>query len=151
MTLQKHFVDFEVPSIDLGRPVAELSRPRRKYKADSKSTNKPQGRKPTKFKRRAKNVNWKSPFLWSQIELAAIRAGRPWRPRDIVREVKRLDPIAFEQLTEQVLGRWIDKDAQADGISKWKDSVLAEVDSGNAPGGQSTRAGILVSYLYCTN
>jgi hypothetical protein len=49
------------------------------------------------------------------------------------------------RLTEQVIGRWIDRAAQEEGISKWKDSVLAEVEKGNAPGGQSTRTGILVS------
>jgi hypothetical protein len=60
-------------------------------------------------------------------------------------EAKRLDHVTFLRLIEQVIGRWIDREAQAEGISKWKDSVLAEVQKGNAPGGQSTRAGILVS------
>ena len=72
-------------------------------------------------------------------------AGKPWKPHDIAVQAKRLDPVAFSRLTEQVVGRWIDRDAQAEGISKWKDSVLAAVELGNSPGGQSTRVGILVS------
>ena len=73
-----------------------------------------------------------------------MRAAKPWKPHDITIQAKLLDPIAFASLTEQVVGRWIDRDAQAEGISKWKDTVLAGVEKGNAPGGQSTWAGILV-------
>jgi len=125
--------------------VAELSRPRRQYKEAGKAKNKPQGRKQRKSKTGATHINWKSPFLWSQIEMAATRAGKPWKPHDIMVEAKRLDPVTFLRLTEQVIGRWIDREAQAEGISKWKNSVLADVEKGNAPGGQSTRTGILVS------
>ena len=119
--------------------VAEKSRPQRQYKEDTKAKNKPQGRKRKHPKTAASNVNWKSPFLWAQIEMAAVKAGKPWKPHDIVVEAKRLDPVAFMRLTEQVVGRWIDREAKEEGISKWKDSVLAEVEKGNAPGGQSTR------------
>jgi hypothetical protein len=139
---QKHLVAFEETISD--KPsVAEQSCPQRQYKEDVKANNKPQGCKQKHSKTGACNVNWKSPFLWSQIETAAVKAGKPWKPHDIVIEAKRLDPLAFTQLTEQVVGRWIDRDAKEEGI--WKDSVLAEVENGNAPGGQSTRTGILVS------
>jgi hypothetical protein len=74
-----------------------------------------------------------------------VHAGKPWKPHDIVVQAKLIDPMAFLKLTEQVVGRWIDRVAQEEGISKWKDSVLAEVEKGNTPGGQSTRTGILVS------
>ena len=53
----------------------------------------------------------------------------------------------FEKLTEQVVGRWIDPEAKEEGISQWKDSVLANVEHGNAPGGGNTRVGILVRLL----
>jgi hypothetical protein len=60
-------------------------------------------------------------------------------------QAKLIDPMAFMQLTEQVIGWWIDCAAQAEGILKWKDSVLAEVEKGNALEGQSTQTGILMS------
>jgi hypothetical protein len=63
-----------------------------------------------------------------------------------MKEAKRINPKTFEGLTEQVVGRWIDRDAyNKRGIWKWKDAVLEEVAHGNAPGGQTTRSGILVS------
>jgi hypothetical protein len=65
-----------------------------------------------------------------------------------MREVKWINSTTFAALTEQVIGRWIDREAHKEkGIWKWKDSILAEVAHGNAPRGQSTRSGILVSVL----
>jgi hypothetical protein len=137
-------VDFDRSSSNQTNTTAELSHPRRQYKEDSKSKNKPQGCKRAKSKTDSMQINWKTPFLWSQIEMAALQAGTPWKPHDIAIQAKLLDPIAFASLTEQVVGRWIDRHAQAEGISKWKDTVLAGVENGNAPSGQSTRARILV-------
>lgn len=91
-------------------------------------------------------MNWRQPFIWSDIEEAARRAGKPWQPSAITKEAKRINSTTFATLTEQVVGRWIDREAyKAKGVWKWKDSVLAEVAHGNAPRGQSTRSGILVS------
>jgi hypothetical protein len=95
----------------------------------------------------AKLVNWYSPFLWSQIEMAATRAGRPWSPRLILKEAQKIDPKSFSRLTEQVIGRWIDSKAKDRGVSQWNPSVMARVAAGNSPGGQSTRPGILVSHF----
>jgi len=44
-----------------------------------------------------------------------------------VQHAKPLDPIAFLCLTDQVVGRWIDHDAEDNGRLKWKDSVLKKV------------------------
>jgi hypothetical protein len=85
-----------------------------------------------------------SPFLWSQIETAAEQAGKPWSPREITQREKLLNKKAFEKLTEQVVGQWIDPEAKEEGISQWKDSVLANVEHRNAPGGGNTHVGILV-------
>ena len=142
---QKYLVGHDETLSAKASSVAESSRPRRQYKEAEKVKNKPQGRKRKHAKITAARVNWKSPFLWSHIELAAVQAGKPWKPHDIALQAKLIDPVAFMRLTEQVVGRWIDRAAQEEGISKWKDSVLAEVEKGNAPGGQSTRTGILVS------
>ena len=55
-----------------------------------------------------------------------------------------MDPVAFERLTEQVIGRWIDHNARCRGISQWSKAMMERVAAGNAPGGQSTRKGILI-------
>ena len=127
---------------------AELSRPRRQYKEDRRAKRKSQGRKRDKQQQGAKRVNWQSPFLWSQIEAAVIRAGKPWKPREILREAQKSDCASFGRLTEQVIGRWIDDSARSRGVYKWRDSVLARVAAGNSPGGQWTRTGILVHPYY---
>ncbi|KAJ7069136.1 hypothetical protein C8F01DRAFT_976393, partial [Mycena amicta] len=97
-------------------------------------------------KRDARTTNWFHPLLFKQIEMAAVKAGRPWKPVEIVREAKKMDGETFAKLTPQVVGRWIDKDAKRAGESKWKDSVLKNVAKGNTPGGHTTRAGILQPY-----
>ncbi|KAJ6510462.1 hypothetical protein C8R45DRAFT_764627, partial [Mycena sanguinolenta] len=109
---------------------------------------KPQGRKrkeenaPTNSQR----TNWKNPLIWRQIDLAANKAGRPWSESEICRQAKILAPDIFANLTSQVVGRWIDKEARNRGVFKWKDAVIASIPTGAAPGGQSTRAGVLDSY-----
>ncbi|KAJ7759792.1 hypothetical protein DFH07DRAFT_772123 [Mycena maculata] len=130
--------------------LAEDSRPRRQFQEDSRKDNKPQGRKrlPQNKPIDAEKVNWQNPLLWSQIELAALKSGSGlsgWSPSEIVRQARLMAPETFRTLTSQVVGRWIDKDAKARGVDKWLDSVLEKVPSGAAPGGQSTRAGILAS------
>jgi len=94
-----------------------------------------QGRKRDKQQQGARQVNWQSPFLWSQIETAATRAGKPWKPRVILKETQKMDPVSFARLTEQVIGRWIDNKAKGKGISRWSAAVLARVTAGNSPGG----------------
>lgn len=128
--------------------VAESSRPRRQYKEDARRDRKLCGRKREHDQQSAKYTNWFSPFIWRQIELAARHAGRPWSPRAIVREAKKIDRDVFARLTEQVVGRWIDRDAKAQGVSKWKNTVLAQITKGNAPRGENTRVGILVCLSY---
>ena len=124
--------------------IAEDSRPRRQYKEDARETRKLTGRRRIHDYKTSKHVNWQSPFLWSQIEDAARRAGQPWSPRTITKEAKKANPKAFATLTEQVVGRWIDPEGKRQGISRWKESVLELVKKGNSPGGDSTRTGILV-------
>ena len=102
---QKYLVDHDETSSAKASSIAESSRPRRQYKEAEKVKNKPQGRKRKHAKVTAARVNWKSPFLWSQIELAAIQAGRPWKPHDIALQAKLINPVAFMQLTEQVIGQ----------------------------------------------
>jgi len=70
------------------------------------------GRKCKNEQTEAKYVNWFSPFLWSQIEDAAIRSGKPWSPRENLKEAQKINPKTFSQLKEQVIGRWIDPEAK---------------------------------------
>jgi hypothetical protein len=141
---QKYLAEFDETSTSM--QVAELSRPYRQFKEDAKKTNKLSGRKQKNKQASAKQMNWFTPFVWAQIETAAVKAGKPWKPSAICREAKKLSPATFSGLTEQVVGRWIDSEAKAvHGTSKWSDSTLQRVVAGNAPGGQSTRAGILVN------
>ncbi|KAJ7210222.1 hypothetical protein C8J57DRAFT_1098259, partial [Mycena rebaudengoi] len=128
--------------------IAEDSRPRRQFKEDLKKNNTTFGHKqlPKNTKTDAKQVNWRNPLIFAQLQVAAKKAGKPWRPSEICRQAKLLAPEVFRTLTEQVVGRWIDKEAKERGEHKWKDSVLEQVATGAAPGGQSTRAGILESY-----
>ncbi|KAJ7798099.1 hypothetical protein B0H14DRAFT_3157086, partial [Mycena olivaceomarginata] len=138
---------------EISTPDAELpehSRPRRQFKEDNRQDNKPCGRKqkPENKKRNARYTNWFHPLLFSQVQAAASRVSKPWKPRAIVQELHRTNLKDFYRLTEQVVGRWIDSEARARGTSKWKDSVLQNVErgKGNAPGGHTTRCGVLYPY-----
>ena len=135
---------FQLEETDNMPSVAEDSRPRRQYKEDTRKLRKPAGRKRKHEQSISSRTNWFSPFLWRQIEIAAKRAGHPWSPSSIAREARKIDPKVFGTLTEQVVGRWIDPVAKAEGTSKWKDSVLVQVAKGNAPRGENTRVGVLV-------
>ncbi|KAJ7034110.1 hypothetical protein C8F04DRAFT_1039005 [Mycena alexandri] len=128
--------------------LAENSRPYRGFREVSRKNNKPQGRKrktqnePTE----ASRINWKNPLIWPHIEMAVVKVGRPWSESEICRVAKIMAPDMFAKITSQVIGTWIDKESREAGIFKWKDSVVAKLPSGAAPGGESTRVGILDSY-----
>ncbi|KAJ7604624.1 hypothetical protein B0H17DRAFT_1120943 [Mycena rosella] len=128
----------------------ELSRPHHQFKESSKKKNKPSGRKQKlkNQKRDAKYTNWSHPLLWSQIETAARLSGKPWSQRAIMKALHRANLKTFHRLSEQVIGTWIDPEAKKRGVSKWKDSILKNVElrAGNAPGGQTTRCGVLHPY-----
>ncbi|KAJ7852106.1 hypothetical protein B0H13DRAFT_2398932 [Mycena leptocephala] len=123
----------------------EHSRPRRQFKEDDRKNNKPCGRKPKpkNKKRDARYTNWFHPILFSQVQAAASRVSKPWKPRAILKELHRANLKDFSRLTEQVIGRWIDGDSRDRGTSKWKDSVIQNVErgKGNSPGGHTTRCG----------
>ncbi|RDB29720.1 hypothetical protein Hypma_014168 [Hypsizygus marmoreus] len=146
---RKRIVDLEDHD-DTGRqseiPVAEKSRPRRQYKEDARKKKKLCGQKCQQDPESAVRINWFIPLLWDQIENAARRAGKPWSPRRIVYEAQKLNSDSFARLMEQVVGRWIDPIAKAAGVSKWKEMVMKQVANRSAPGGETTRAGILDAF-----
>ncbi len=57
-------------------------------------------------------------------------------------------PKHFDQLAEQTVGGWVDKEAKQRGEWQWKESVLKQVKNGNRPHADSTRTGILVRILF---
>lgn len=139
--------DFDLEQSD-DPHLAEASCPRHGLKVDIKKAKRDghtAGQKPTKVHEPAQRMNWTQPVLWAQIDAAAKRAGHPWSPKEIVDIAQKMNPQAFKTLTRQVLGRWIDQEAKSRGVFQWKHSVLEEVKHGNAPGGKTTRRGILVS------
>ncbi|KAG6823665.1 hypothetical protein H0H92_009493, partial [Tricholoma furcatifolium] len=131
---------------ETAQQVAEDSRPRRRFKNDQRKQSKPCGRKQIHEPKKAILTNWFLPALWQQIEVAAKRAGKPWIGRRICEEAKKMNPKAFGRLTEQVVNRWMDKDAKRRGESKWRDTILRRVANGTAPGGETTRFGVLDSH-----
>ncbi|EKM78198.1 hypothetical protein AGABI1DRAFT_129327 [Agaricus bisporus var. burnettii JB137-S8] len=62
-----------------------------------------------------------------------------------MKEARTLNPAIFNNLREQVIGRWIDKEAQARGESRWLPGILEQVKR-NSPGGTISREGILAPY-----
>lgn len=143
--LKKHIEDVDKTFSKMDAWVPELSHPRRQYKEDQWAACKPQGCKRTQAQSQCKQTNWQSPFLQSQIEVAAVRAGKPWSPCAITKEAQKLDQVIPAWLAEQVVGRWIDADAKKRGVSKWTKEILDHVAKGNSPHRESMRAGILVS------
>ncbi|KAJ7920970.1 hypothetical protein B0H13DRAFT_2318875 [Mycena leptocephala] len=69
------------PSLNPDPRLAELSRP-----SNAKNA-----------KRDAKNINWQNPMFWSQIVAATRRAGRPWSPRAILKELHKSNPKDFQR------------------------------------------------------
>ncbi len=47
-------------------------------------------------------------------------------------------PKHFDQLAEQTVGGWVDKEAKQRGEWQWKESVLKQVKNGNRPHADST-------------
>ncbi|KAJ6601520.1 hypothetical protein B0H10DRAFT_2230550 [Mycena sp. CBHHK59/15] len=109
--------------------MAEVSSPHRQFKEDSKKNKKPSGRKQKEKnkKRDSKLTNWLHPLLF---------------PRSSRVSWKAMETICY------LVGTWIDPEVKAWGVSKWKASVLNNVErwKGNAPGGHTTRTGILQPY-----
>lgn len=128
--------------------IPELTRPARSILAKHKSkTRKPQGRKATKTTRPAKYHNWHTPACWSQILLAGKEVGWEMSATEIVRALKRRDPIMFAGIQRSTVNSWIDRSGP---VPRWKATALAPMENGtsNEPGHTNGgRRGILVSFL----
>lgn len=105
---------------------------------------KPQGRKQTNKARPAKYQNWHAPACWSQVLLAAKESGWKMSAFEIVRSLKRRDPVIFAGITRETVKSWIDRSGDK---PRWTDTVLARMAArtGNEPGhSKGGRCGILV-------
>ena len=112
--------------------VAELTRPERGFKEQSRIKNcKPQGRKKVLPIRPAKYHNWLTPFCWTQIAQVAKVVGWKMSPSEIVKLLKKKDPITFANINRTTVDKWIDRRGCK---PCWSESVLRRVESGNNPG-----------------
>ncbi|KAM6491985.1 hypothetical protein JOM56_012623 [Amanita muscaria] len=140
---QKYHHDAELhdmPSLDQGDSVAQLSRPARMLKGKFKEHNrKPQGRKASHQPRKAIYHNWFSPFLFKQIEGARIAAGGPtWSTSAIVKELQKRDWDTFKALRRTTLNDWIDRSGS---IPKWSERTVERIRKGNDVGHTSADQG----------
>ncbi|THU76846.1 hypothetical protein K435DRAFT_703867, partial [Dendrothele bispora CBS 962.96] len=138
-----HLEDRSSKKRKIAQDVAEISRPKRQLKPKFRDENrKPQGRKKTKESRQARYVNWQTPFLWQQIDLAAREVG--YSATAIVKRLRGRDADSFSTLRESTVRGWIDKS----GTSRcWSSATLARVkqkhDNGHSKEG---RRGVLFGH-----
>lgn len=123
--------------------VAEASRPLREATEHERQQRGLVGRPRVKEYKPAVLVNWMAPLLWEQIEKFARKNMPGMSPSDIVRDLKKFDPILFGKLAPQTLGAWIDRSGDK---PCWTTRTLERVKKGHRPGGITTRVGILVKY-----
>jgi len=88
-----------------------------------------------------------APLLWEQIDKHACRNMPGMSPSDIVRDLKKFDPILFAKLAPQTLGGWIDRSGDK---PRWSQRTLDRVERGHRPGGASTHVGVLIKYPTAT-
>ncbi|KAF7331324.1 hypothetical protein MKEN_00009900 [Mycena kentingensis (nom. inval.)] len=104
----------------------EQSRPFRQFTEEKRQGNKLSGRKRLAHNAPvdAVRIRWHNPLIWQQCLLAFEKARWPWRPCDVVREARQINPPLFSRLTTQVVGRWIDRSrtTQRGGIV-WAETV----------------------------
>ena len=111
--------------------VAEASRPYRTFKEEVRQQRGAVGRPYMVEYKPAVLVNYYNPLIWFHI----ARVGEYCRPQmsqaEIVRELKKIDPVVFAKLAPQTLGAWIDRSGES---PHWSDKTLAQVERGNSPG-----------------
>lgn len=88
-------------------------------------------------------MNYYNPLIWVRIARVGVYCRPQMSPTQIIRELKKLDPVVFAKLVPQTLGAWIDRSGES---PRWSDSTLAQVERGNSPGGLTTRVGVLIKY-----
>lgn len=85
--------------------VAEASRPHCAIRESLQPDGSGLGCKQINATIEAVRVNWQTPILWTSIQRAASIVGHGMSPHEITAHAKMIDPISFEKLTPQVVGR----------------------------------------------
>jgi hypothetical protein len=87
----------------------------------------------TRMKKRARYVNWITPFCWTQIQLAGRKTKNVegLSPSGIVRWLHCFDNSTFCRLSKSTVAEWIEK---RDGVRVWKETILSRAKRGNIPG-----------------
>ncbi|PPR03038.1 hypothetical protein CVT26_004573 [Gymnopilus dilepis] len=122
--------------------VAEVSRPNRAFKEDIRQERGKVGRPRLHQYKAAILTNWMTPLVWSIINRVAEQCKPAMSPAEIVRELKKRDPILFAKLAPQTLGAWIDRKQDP---PAWSIRTLERVEDANRPGGVKTRVGALTN------
>lgn len=125
--------------------IASLSRPYHKSSRNPKQT-RPRGQQSEKVPSTPVNVNWTSPFLWSQIQQAAEVVGYTWKPTEIVCRLQKINPDAFSSLRPQRISRWRDRSCPV--VLKWTEFHLKAIKAGDRPRGGGRLGSILVRIKY---
>lgn len=127
--------------------VAEASRPIREGTEHDRKMRGSVGRPRTNVYKPSVLVNWTAPLLWEIINRVSKRHMPNMSPADIVRDLKKFDPVLFDRLAPQTLGGWIDRSGDK---ACWSARTLERVEKGHRPGGETTRIGVLIKYPEAT-
>ena len=124
--------------------LAEMSRPYRMEKKQAHQNKKPQGQMRKKEGKDAIYHNWHSPFLWSQIVLAAKHpsVGHKMSARKIAGVLQLKNPTDFLNISHNTIDGWIDRQGAK---PRWSDAALRMAELGNHQGhSKGGRKSILV-------
>ncbi|KAG9076297.1 hypothetical protein FS749_011943, partial [Ceratobasidium sp. UAMH 11750] len=78
-----------------------------------------------------RRINWCQDIYWNLIESAAQAVGFPWRPVDIVKRLRLIDPDTFQFLRPQRISQW--RDHQYPNELRWTESHLRAIKTGSRP------------------
>jgi hypothetical protein len=124
--------------------LAEHSRPKREIVDKQRLANpEPRGRPRKRSHQAAQLTNWQAPLLWGPIQQAVKAVG--WSASAIRDWLKKHNTSHYGHIQANVIRRWITQDAN--GKRGWSENTLARAAQAHTPGGQTTRAGLLVRRL----
>ncbi|KAF4615755.1 hypothetical protein D9613_012424 [Agrocybe pediades] len=127
--------------------VAEITRHERQTKEKLRQKNKKSAgrhQKPENAARPAKYHDWLTPLCWAHISIVAKQVGYQMSSTEIVRGLKRRDPVIFENISRSTVDGWIDRTGDK---PCWRKEVRARIESGKGPGhNKGGPRGILSAY-----
>ncbi|KAG8692274.1 hypothetical protein FRC09_011339 [Ceratobasidium sp. 395] len=85
-------------------------------------------------------INWCQDTYWSLIDSSAKAVGYPWRPVDIVKRLRLIDPDIFQFLRPQRISQW--RDHRFPNELRWTESHLHAIKAGSRPVMGAGRRGV---------